>query len=60
MAQLMISRLKPMPDCDALVENETFSLPQAFFLGHGFEVFEDAALEVIDLLVAQAAQESGG
>ena len=37
---------------DAVIEYETFTAPQAFVFFHGLKIFEDAAIEVIDLLKA--------
>lgn len=45
-----------MFDGDAFVENETLALPEALVFGNVFEVFEDAAFEVVDLLEALAEE----
>ena len=41
---------QPMPHRHAAVKDETFALPCALLGGHLFQIFQDAALEVIDLL----------
>src|SRR6476620_10392154 len=38
-----------VPQRHALVEHKAFAAPAAFMLRHAFEVFQDAALEVVDL-----------
>src|SRR6476620_3106091 len=45
-----------MTECDALVEYKTFAAPAALRLRHLFEIFEDTALEVIDLRKAAREQ----
>ena len=45
--QRVAAFLQPVLDGDTTVEDETLTLPQALFLRHVFEVFQDAALEVI-------------
>jgi len=35
-------------DGDAFVENEAFAFPEIFFKRDGFEIFQDAAFEVVD------------
>ena len=42
------------------VEHKTFALPQALVCRHGFEVFEDAAVQMVDLVIPQVAQVGGG
>src|SRR3954452_20444816 len=44
-----------MAEHDALVEHEAFAAPAALGLRHLFQIFEDTALEVIDL--GKAARE---
>src|SRR5690606_30148141 len=39
-----------VPYGDPVVEHEAVALPADFGLGHFFQVFQDAALEVVDLL----------
>ena len=48
-AKLGLAFGEPMRHRDALVEDEAFALPQALLGGHGFQIFQDAALEMIDL-----------
>src|SRR5437868_2678801 len=45
---------------NALVEHETFAAPKALRLGNLFQIFQDAALEVIDLLEALRQQVGTG
>ena len=49
-----------MADRDAFVKYKTLALPQALFRRHRFKVFEDAALQVVDILVPVHAQQGGG
>ena len=49
-----------MANGDALVKHEAFAAPQALLERHGFQVFEDATFEVIDLVEALHAQKRGG
>ena len=49
MAQIMRPFLEPVPHRDPPVKDETFALPRALLLRHLFEVFQNPALEVIDL-----------
>src|SRR4051812_43693798 len=56
-AQLVGSRSEPMAYRDPLIENETFAPPQALLGRYDLEVFEDAALQVIDLVQPLALQE---
>jgi len=41
---------------DALVKDKTFAAPAAFGFRHALEVFEDAALEMIDLAKPRASK----
>src|ERR1700726_1388110 len=41
---------------DALVEHKTFAAPAAVGLRHAFQIFQDAALEVVDLSEAARQQ----
>src|ERR1700723_1111377 len=43
---------------DAVVKHEAFAAPSALCLRHAFQIFQDAALEVIDL--GEAAREQIG
>src|SRR6266702_2002247 len=45
---------------DTLVEYKTFAVPAARLFRYAFEVFEDAALEVIDLAEAAGEQIGAG
>src|SRR5882757_5781433 len=47
---------EPMAERDPFVEHEAFALPSALLGRHAFEVFQDAALEVVDLLKAARQQ----
>jgi hypothetical protein len=38
-----------MAERDSFIEHKAFAAPAALFLGHAFQVSQDAALEVIDL-----------
>src|SRR3954471_13039709 len=46
---LQTKLLQTMAERDALVEHEAFAAPAALGLRHLFQIFQDAALEVIDL-----------
>src|SRR3954471_19754154 len=52
---LQTKLLQTMAERDALVEHEAFAAPAALGLRHLFQIFENAALEVIDL--GKAARE---
>src|SRR5690606_28158817 len=58
--QGVAARHQAVADGDALVEHETFALPAIFLDRHGFQVFQDAALEVIHLIEPARAQQRGG
>jgi hypothetical protein len=45
-----------VPERHALVEHKAFAAPAAFMLRHAFEVFQDAALEVVDLAKPRATR----
>src|SRR3954466_10458934 len=45
---------------DPLVEHKAFAAPAALALRHGFQIFQDAALEVIDLGKAARQQIRAG
>src|SRR4051794_16219227 len=53
LAQVMAKR-------DPFVEHETFAAPAALAFGNGFQIFQDAALEVIDLGKAARQQIGAG
>jgi hypothetical protein len=55
-AEAMSGGGNAMADCDALIEYEARSVPKALILRHLFEVFQNATLEVIDLLEAVRAK----
>src|SRR5882724_7235763 len=40
---------QPVAERDTLVKDETFAAPAALRFRHAFEIFENAALEVVDL-----------
>ena len=48
-----------MGDGDALVEDEAGALPEAFLFRNIFQVFQNPALEMIDILIALGAHEGG-
>src|SRR3954452_19130412 len=52
---LQAKLLQTMAERDTLVEHEAFAAPAALSLRHLFQIFENAALEVIDL--GKAARE---
>ena len=52
MALIVLAGAQLMVDGDALIEHEALALPQRLFLGHLFQVLQDTALEVIDLIEA--------
>ena len=60
MAQLVRPLGQPMPDGHAAIEDKAFALPGAVFLRDLFQVFQDATLQVIDILDPLADQEIGG
>src|SRR6478735_4696201 len=51
---------KAVAQRDSLVEHEAFAGPAAFCFGNGFEIFQDASLEVINLLEATRQHEGTG
>ena len=59
-AQLVATGLNAMGHRHALVKHKAFALPAADLGGYGFQVFQDATFEVINLLHALAAQKGGG
>src|SRR3982074_3782458 len=40
---------QPVAERNALIEHKTFAAPAALRFGHAFEIFQDPALEAIDL-----------
>jgi hypothetical protein len=57
-AQHVPVRLQTVADRDALIEHEAIAVPLDFPRRHGFKVFQDAALEVIDLFNALPGRDS--
>ena len=53
------AKRQPVPNRNALIKNEAFAFPQAVLGRHSFEIAQDAAFEVIDLVNPFAAQERG-
>src|SRR5690606_16247981 len=49
-AALVITGYKAVPDRDAAIEDIAFPLPERGVFGHLLEIFQDAALEVEDIL----------
>src|SRR3569623_419947 len=47
---MQLSFCQAVAERDALVEHETIAFPAALLLRNGFEIFQDAALEVEDVL----------
>ena len=56
MAELMRAGRVAMRKSGALIEDEALALPQALLRGHGFQIFQDAALQVINLVEALLLQ----
>src|SRR5688500_16902366 len=50
MAERVGTGLEAVGQADALIEHETFALPQALLRRHCFQIFEDAAFELEHLL----------
>ena len=50
MAQIEAAMFQAVAKADALIKNEAFALPKAVGFGHVFQIFQDAALQVIDIL----------
>src|ERR1700704_5122345 len=51
---------QPVAERDAVVKDKTFAAPAAYRFGHAFQIFQDAALEVIDLGKAARQQKGAG
>ena len=49
-AEHMRPLAQPVADADAVVEDKAIAFPRAFLFGHLFEVLQDAAFEVKDIL----------
>lgn len=58
MADIVASRLQPMLDRYTLIEHEAFAFPAAFFRGHRLQIFQNPALEMIDVFQALGLHES--
>ena len=48
-----------MTDRDTFIEHEAFALPATLVGRHGFQIFQNAALQVIDLIESLRAHEGG-
>ena len=59
-AQPVRAWLQAMANRHALVKDKAFARPQAVLGGHGFKVFEDAALQMVNLVKPVHAQKRGG
>lgn len=59
-ALIVVALFEAVAYGDALVEYEALAVPEGFFLGDGFEVFEDTALEVVDVFEALGEEVGGG
>src|SRR4051795_13654191 len=51
---------QPVAERDTVVEDKAFAAPAALRFRHAFQVFQDAALEVIDLGKAARQQQGAG
>ena len=58
-AQLMVARFQPVPDGHPFIKDKAVTAPFALFRRHQFEIFQNAALEVIDLVDAGLPCEGG-
>src|SRR5690606_13847326 len=58
--EFIFSRLKTMAHRNPLVEHKAITLPQAGILRNGFQILENSAFKVVDLVVSQRAHVSGG
>src|SRR5690606_11760892 len=59
-AEFVIPGLQTVTHRYALVENEAVAFPEARILRHGLQILQNAAFQVIDLVVAERAHVSGG
>lgn len=48
-ARDVLTKFQPVRDADPLVKDEAGTMPEAFVGRHIFEVFQDAALEVVNI-----------
>ena len=53
MAEFVIAYFKRVTNTDAFVEHKTLAFPEAFRLWHRFEVFQNSALQMEDLINAE-------
>src|SRR3546814_15234434 len=60
MTLIVVAFTKVMADGHAVIEHEAVAAPFGLFLRHLFKVFQDATLEVIDLVEALAEHVAGG
>src|ERR1700704_5765197 len=51
---------QPVAERDAVVKDKAFAAPAAYRFRHAFQIFQDAALEVIDLGKAARQQKGAG
>src|SRR5690606_21949878 len=58
-AELVVTRFQAVADRDALIEDETLALPHGLRFRHGFQVFQNSALQVINLVKALTAHIGG-
>src|SRR6218665_2454281 len=58
-AEPVVAFLEAMLHRDALVEHEAGAFPEAFLLRHFLEIFQDAALEVVDIVETLFLHEDG-
>src|SRR5690606_34936064 len=58
-AEFVVAGLQTVSHRYALIENEAVTPPEARILGHGLQIFKDAAFQVIDLVVAERTHVSG-
>ena len=55
-AKLLGSDRQTVSHRDAFIKHKTFALPQALRLGHGLQVFQDAAFQMKDLIEPLGSQ----
>src|SRR5690606_15777232 len=58
-AELVLALFQAVQNGDALVEDEAGAFPEAVLRRHLFEIFQDAALEMVDLVEALLLHEGG-
>ena len=59
-ALAIVAEAEPMADRNALIKDETFAFPKAFGLRHRLQIFQYAAVEMIDLVYAFRLEEGCG